>query len=189
MKFCAFIQWLSALDLNESSGLSTLVSKHREHCQDCRDQQQTMEGIEEAMIKEAGDSLHSTPPFLDGKIVSAIQRSRLESPASGLQTFFNWKILMGTFGTVAVLLLSLSIWLNQPSTDFVNPENQVAVPSNLLPDSFINEIPLNQWSRTLDRSIESTLEKEKDLILEDARNALKHLAVNFLPEGISYSDF
>jgi hypothetical protein len=65
----------------------------------------------------------------------------------------------------------------------------VAVTRNLLPNSFMNEIPLNQWGLTLDRSIESTLEKEKDLILEDARNALKHLAVNFLPEGISYSDF
>ena len=189
MKFCAFFQWLSALDLNEFSGLSTLVSKHREHCPDCRDQQQTMESIEEAMIKEAGDSLPLPPPFLERKIVSTIQRSRSAPPESGLQKFFNWRILVGTFGTTAVLLLSLSIWLNQPSSDFDNPENRVAVTRNLLPNSFMNEIPLNQWSRTLDHSIESTLEKEKDLILEDARNALKHLAVNFLPEGISYSDF
>ena len=117
-------------------------------------------------------------PFLHAKIMSAI-RAETE-PALKPRPTRQFAASAFILTTACVLLLAGIIWMRQPAITGQGP----SAPAPALPDLAFNvALPsaaqVNQWTTALD----APLEKETQLVLNDAKNALNSLKNSFLPEA------
>ncbi|MBI2950098.1 MAG: hypothetical protein HYY23_20890 [Verrucomicrobia bacterium] len=169
--------------LDAGHALPRTLPNHLQSCRSCRDFYEAGLQINELLASGAGRERVSSPPFLQGKILTALNDSR-EGPHPG-RIRLAWAAT--AFAVAAVLVGAWFLWHQPP----LQPQPQPVVRSGQNPGQAAewfaaaarlpSEDTLLEWGQKLDQPLETELKS----VLHDARKALASLAQNFLPDELS----
>ena len=166
--------------LDEDRPLPNRLHRHLAQCPECRAYHHTHANLIAAMAKEALAPRPASPPFLEGRILAAIQRADRAPVPRRLS--LAWSSVLAT---VSLVVLGVAVALNSlpHRAHPAQPRPLASSSSSTRPLPQTATLPtggeLMQWTRGLDQP----LEKEAALVMDDARTAVHLLATSFLPTG------
>jgi hypothetical protein len=125
----------------------------------------------------AGGERRDLPPFLQGKIMSAI-RSEGDAPRQPVAARLGWAMAFAAACVVAAGVF----WLRRPPA-----VHELAIKSAPAPAQAVVNVDtppppvrVDEWIKTS----EAPLENETQLVLDDAKTAMNTLAKSFLPDDL-----
>ncbi|MBM3841536.1 MAG: hypothetical protein FJ398_27055 [Verrucomicrobia bacterium] len=183
MLICWFYRRMISASLDADHALPRRAQDHVARCPSCRDFYETGLRMGEQLAASANHERVSSPPFLQGRIVAALNRP-CKCPRAML-----WRPAW-TATALAVALVALTAWFMRDQSP-LPPQPQPGVASGQSPiltaelfaaaASLPGEDTLLEWGQKLGQPLETELKS----VLQDARKALAGLAQNFLPDGLS----
>jgi len=132
--------------------------------------------LAQRLSASAGAERREPPPFLHGKIMSAVgsEGNAGRQPATAR---LGWAMAVGAACVLAVAIVSL----RRPPAAHQSVLNPTPAPvQQVVNASLPAPAQMNQWLKTS----EAPLENETQLVLDDAKTAMNTLAKSFLPDDL-----
>ncbi len=164
--------------LDANMPLANSTRRHLECCPRCRSFHESGAAIA-VDLKACVQRERAHPsPYLHSKIMANVraQRNGDTEPARGRLV---WAMTLGT----ACLLAAATFWLRQPPAPSHAMEASAPPAEPVLNVQLPNAAQVAKWTKTLD----APLENETQLVLNDAKVAIRTLAQSFLPEDLAAS--
>lgn len=163
--------------LDTGSALSPAVHQHLNACPECRNFYYTGVQLVERLTSDAAGQRTPPSPFLHARI-----RASLNRPTPRPQITQVWR-LAPALGAATVVLAALLLFRGS------NPPSQNPAPAVVLSDDSSGSQLLTQAARwasrqkmlELSQSLDAPLEQELQFVVDDAKQAMRLLAANFLP--------
>jgi hypothetical protein len=166
--------------------LPASTRRHLDHCTACQSFHERHQRLEAALRRTPALGLLEPSPFLRGRIMAEISRTAPSAEATGSIRPGRW-----AWGSAAaVFAVAVSLWLVWPP----RPDPVAALPVPATPPAALVGVPAlvsspMQWLerveiQTVSRQLDEPLERELNLVVEDARNAVRVLAKNFVPDSL-----
>jgi hypothetical protein len=173
MTTCWLCQKTVSNRIDANRALPQWALNHIDHCPACRGAYESATAVALQLSSTANAQRLSLPPFLHGKIMSAV-RSVENQPR---RTRLGWAMAVG----LMCLLAASMIWLRQSPLPDPNASKSTSAGAELaLHVTLPSVAQVGQWTKTLD----APLEQETKLVLGDATAAINTLARGFLPEDL-----
>jgi predicted anti-sigma-YlaC factor YlaD len=176
MIICWLCQRTVSSHVDTNTPLPEWAHNHVHDCAACRETYVSATALARHLSATGNDQRKPAPPFLHGKIMSAVRSRRLAAPRSGRRRLA-WAMAAGA----AFLVTASIVWLRPSSARFQDAAKATSLPSELaLNVALPSAAQVDQWTKSLD----APLEQETKLVLLDATAAINTLARNFLPEDL-----
>jgi hypothetical protein len=158
--------------------LAPTLQRHLGRCAGCRRFYEQDLSIARSLARSADKERVAPSPFLQPRIMAAIERSGRTASAHRPVRRLAWAI-----GAAAVLMLA--VWATYdarlPRQGLTKPELAAAIQElAALETKLPNDQTLRTWSGTLDKPLDT----EMVSILHDARSAAQALVNNLLPDSL-----
>jgi hypothetical protein len=176
MTTCWLCQTTVSSRIDANRALPQWALNHIDHCPACCEAYKSATAVAQQLSSTANAQRLSLPPFLHGKIMSAVRSVDNARPQSG-RSPLGWAMAVGTL----CLLAASMIWLRQPPLPDQNVTKSTSAGAGLaLHVTLPSVAQVDQWTETLD----APLEQETKLVLGDATAAINTLARGFLPADL-----
>jgi len=178
MIICRLYQTIASSHVDDGTRLPTWTQRHLNNCPRCREFYQSALAITKELSTRTEGDRRSPSPFLHAKVMSAIrsEANAAFEPRPSRRRSAGVLVL----GTACLLLLAGILWVRHPAITGQHPSTSTPAPADV---AFNVQLPsaaqVNQWTTALDKP----LEKETQLVLNDAKSALNSLKNSFLPEA------
>lgn len=168
---CKLVQWWVSFHLDDSAKPPSWVERHQAHCPTCQAYQQTQASLSQGLRAQATLNREAAPPFLKTRVLAAIQA---ESSKPAVSTgFFARPRNLSIGAAMACAMAGGLLLLWQPQA----PIEQASAP---LPATAWLAQGTNQLAKLA--NIEAPLEKEMQLAVSDAKNAIWAVVDGVLPD-------
>jgi hypothetical protein len=189
MQICWLYRTIASFRLDSGKPLPSRIENHLGHCPSCQRFYTGHQRIVKTLVQTAGQAHPEPSPFLHARIMRSIEESHRPQRASGMW----WKWGIGLAGLAGLLLVLIVLQHNGG-----DPEPPATMAGSSRPDSprvaseepegepMPAQVPLiNPESLVaLGRMLDQPLENELQLVVHDARTALRGLAQTFIPERV-----
>ena len=176
MTTCWLCQKTVSNRIDANRALPQWALNHIDHCPACRGAYESATAVALQLSSTANAQRLSLPPFLHGKIMSAVRSVENAQPQPGLSRL-GWAMAVGTM----CLLAASMVWLRQPPLPDQNASKSTSARAELALNVTLPSVAqVDQWTKTLD----APLEQETKLVVGDAAAAINTLARGFLPEDL-----
>jgi len=175
---CWFCQRIVSSRIDANTALPQWALNHIRHCSACRETYESATALAGKLSSTANAQKLSLPPFLHGKIMSAVRSPQRAEPHTG-RSRLGWAMAVGMVCVLAASMVFLRHLPLPERNTLERPSASADLASNLnvkLP----SVAQVDQWTKTLD----APLEQETKLVLRDAAVAINSLARGFLPEDL-----
>ncbi len=168
---CRLVQWWVSFHLDDAAAPPAWVKRHLAHCPECESYQQTQASLSQGLRAQATLNREAAPPFLKTRILAAVASEAAK--ASAPSGFFAQPRYLSMGAAMACALTAGVLLLWHPQA----PVEQASAP---LPATSWLAQGTNQLAKLA--NIEAPLEKEMQLAVSDAKNAIWAVVDGVLPE-------
>jgi len=171
---CRIYQKIISTKAEADAGPPGWMQEHLRDCAVCREYYENSKRLVCQLLAGAVDQRQTPSRFLHPKIMNAV-RSHGEMQLQPARGVLAWAMVAGA----ACLIAAAAIWWRQSPV----ADSSASVPARTEPTTNVylpTVAQVDQWTKDLD----SPLERETQLVLSDANDALTSLARNFLPEDL-----
>ncbi len=187
MKLCLIYQWLLARCWAPGQTLPKLLRAHFQDCPGCREMYQHHERIAQRLAAQADTARTPAPPFLEGKILAALEREGSPMAHGRVHRRPAWALAaLAATGAVVAGILSFQHFYSAARRD-----SQVAALNNVVAAAqpftatvkLANGKTLVAWSDSLEKPLKTEIQS----VVIDAKNAVDGLAKTLLPGDMKWS--
>ena len=172
---CWRCQRIVSAHFDAEAPLPDWTRQHMKSCPRCREFYESGMAMAQRLSATAGGERREIPPFLHGKIMSAVRsEGNTRKPAAAR---FGWAVAV----SMACVVAAGIVWLRRPPTSHQVASKPTPAPAqSVLTASVAAPTQVNQWVETS----EAPLENETKLVLNDAKTAMNTLAKSLLPDDL-----
>lgn len=176
MKLCKLYLSLASMWLDRPSALPCLIRRHVEHCPQCSEKLSRLADLEQQLTQvEIPDR---TPPFLVNRILANLKANPAPSTAPQLR----WAT---SIAFVAVTVLVLAVMLQRGPSSHSDSSHSADSSSSGPGQSLTPMLGLTQSAtenlRTWSSAMETPLQSELTLAMQDGRRMLSAMVSSFVP--------
>jgi predicted anti-sigma-YlaC factor YlaD len=168
---CKLVQWWVSFHLDDSAAPPSWVERHLAQCPACRAYQQSQASLSQGLRAQAAQIRETAPPFLKTRVLAAVA-AQSDKSSDPVRAFTRRRSL--SIGAAIACALAgglLLLW---------HPQAPVEQASNPLPATAWLAQGTNQLAKLA--NIEAPLQKEMQLAVSDAKNALWAVVDGVLPD-------
>ena len=175
MIICAFCRRSLSAHVDANAPVPDWARRHLEHCPGCREFFQSATALAHRLTAGTIGECRPPSPFLHARIMSAVwsQAAARSQPA---RASLRWAVAVGT----ACLFAAVGLWLRAPTPPSIVTESPFGQENPVLSVKLPSTTEVGEWARTLD----TPLQNETELVLDDAKAAVQTLAQSLLPADL-----